>query len=470
MTPELPPFLGRSWWLLDALDADPGVRCPPLEEDIEADVLIVGGGYTGLWTAHRLLELDPGIDVVLLERDICGGGPSGRNGGFCGGLWDLEALSELFGDARAVELLEASLDSVAEIGAWCARQGVDAWYTRGGDLGLATSPAQAGLWQGWLDTVRRLGLGDRVEELSPAEAAARIRLPYAAGGVFTASEATVQPARLARGLRRVVLEQGARIFESTAVTRLEAGPPVRAGTLSGSVRASTAVLAGGAWLASLPAFRRRLTVRGSYIVLSAPAPERLAAIGWTGGEALWNHRASVNYLRTTPDGRIAFGTGGMQPGLARRIGPRFEWDARFVATVARQFRALFPSFANVPLEAAWGGPIDVSGAHLPFVTHLPPGNVLCAAGYTGNGVGPAQLAGTILARLALDIDDELTRLPIVGFEPRRLPPEPIRSLGALAANEAILRKDAAEDDGGRPGRLTDAVARLPRRLGYNLGP
>jgi glycine/D-amino acid oxidase-like deaminating enzyme len=236
------------------------------------------------------------------------------------------------------------------------------------------------------------------------------------------------------------------------------------------VHAGTVVLAGGAWLASLPSFRRRLTLRGSYIVLTAPAPDRLAEIGWTGGEAVWNHRASVNYLRTTPDGRIAFGTGGMQPGLARRIGERFEWDARFVAEVARQFRAMFPSFAAVPLEAAWGGPIDVSGAHLPFVRRLPPGNVLCAAGYTGNGVGPSQLVGAILARLALGVDDELARLPIVEFEPKRFPPEPVRSLGALVANEAILRKDAAEDSGRRASMLTDALARLPRRLGYNLGP
>ena len=160
----------------------------------------------------------------------------------------------------------------------------------------------------------------------------------------------------------------------------------------------------------------------------------------------------------------------MQPGLARGIGGRFEWDARLVAEVARQFRALFPTFADVPLEAAWGGPIDVSGAHLPFVLRLPPGDVLRAAGYTGNGVGPTQLVGAILARLVLGIDDELTRLPIVGFEPKRFPPEPIRSIGALVVNEAILRKDAVEDAGTRPHPLTGAVARLPRRLGYNLGP
>jgi glycine/D-amino acid oxidase-like deaminating enzyme len=470
MTRETPPFPGRSWWLLEALAADPGEPCPPLHENVEADVLVVGGGYTGLWTAHRLLELEPTLDVVVLERDICGGGPSGRNGGFCGGLWDLEALVGLFGEEPALALLEASLASVSEIGSWCERHDVDAWYTRGGDLGLATSPAQEGLWRSWLARARRLGLGDRMTELSATEVAERIRLPYAGGGVLTPSEATVQPARLARGLRRVVLGQGARVFESTPVTRLGAGPPALARTPRGTVRAATVVLAGGAWLASLPRFRRRLTVRGSYIVLTAPAPERLAEIGWTGGEAVWNHRASVNYLRTTPDGRIAFGTGGMQPGLARRVGPRFEWERRFVAEVARQFRALFPSFEGVPLEAAWGGPIDVSGAHLPFVLRLPPGNVLCAAGYTGNGVGPTQLAGSILARLALGIDDELTRLPIVGFEPKRFPPEPIRSLGALVANEAILAKNAAEDAGRRPGRLTDAVAGLPRRLGYNLGP
>ena len=467
---EAPPYPGRSFWLLDALQSDPGEPCPPLAEDREADVVIVGGGYTGLWTAHRLLELEPALDVVVLERDICGGGPSGRNGGFLNGFWEsLDSLVELFGAEPALRLARAADESVLDIGAWCERHGVDALYTLRGDLGVATSPAQEGRWRDLVATARRLGAGDEVVELSPDEVAARIRLPHRGGGVLVPTGATVQPARLARGLRRVVLGQGARIYEGSPVVRFRAGPPAAAETPGGVVTARAAVLATNAWLASLRPFRRRLTLRGAYMVITAPAPERLAETGWTGGEGVWNLRPAVNYFRTTPDGRIAFGTGGMQPGLARSIGPGFDWDARFVQEVARQFRRMFPAFRDVPLEAAWGGPIDVSGAHMPFVGSLPPGHVHYAAGYTGNGVGPCHLAGRILARLVLGLEDELTRLPIVGFEPKRFPPEPLRSLGALAVNEAVLRSDRAEDEGRRPSRVAGALARLPRRFGYHLG-
>ncbi len=467
---ELPAAARRSWWLEEALAADPGEPCPPLAGDVEADVVIVGGGYTGLWTAHRLLEREPGLRVALLEREICGGGPSGRNGGFANGFWSsLDSLATLFGDERALELARAADASVRELGTWCERNGVDAWYTFAGDVGVATSPAQEGRWRDLVAAATRLGVPDAVVELAAEAVAARIRLPHPGGGVHVPSGAIVQPARLVRGLRRVVLAQGARIHEGSPVVRFQAGPPAIARTAAGSVRAPVAVLAANAWLAAEKPFRRRLAVRATYMVITEPAPERLAEIGWTGGEGVWNFRAALNYLRTTPDGRIAFGTGGMQPGLAPGVGPAYDWDARCVAEVAAQFRRLFPSFRDVPLEAAWGGPIDVSGAHLPFVVTLPPGSVHVAAGYTGNGVGPCHLTGQILARLALGVDDELTRLPLVGFEPKRFPPEPLRSLSAFAVNRAALRRDAADDAGRRPGRLDEALARLPGRLGYHLG-
>jgi hypothetical protein len=152
------------------------------------------------------------------------------------------------------------------------------------------------------------------------------------------------------------------------------------------------------------------------------------------------------------------------------VAPSFDWDARLVAEVARQFRRMFPAFGDVPLEAAWGGPIDVSGAHLVFVDELAPKGVHVAVGYTGNGVGPCHLVGKILARRVLGIEDELTRLPIVGFCPKGFPPEPLRSLGGFAVNEAVLRLCAAEDVGAAVGPATSFAARLPRRLGYLLGP
>ncbi|MEX0753662.1 MAG: FAD-binding oxidoreductase [Actinomycetota bacterium] len=470
-SPDLPPDQGRSWWLREALEDDPGTSCPPIEGDHEADVVIVGGGYTGMWTAWNLLERDAGLDIVLLEQDICGGGPSGRNGGFTNGWWtNLESLIELFGPEHAIALCEAGDESTIEIGTWCTSNGVDAWYERSGDLGVATSPAQEGRWIEPVETARRHGHGDKVEELSAAQVAEWISSPVFGGGLRNVVAGTVQPARLARGLRRVLLDKGVRIHEDSPVRRFSPGPPTFAETPAGRVRAGAAVLAVNAWAGHWKQFHSRVTVRGSYIVLSAPAPDLLKEIGWTGGEGLWNFRASVNYVRTTPDGRIAFGAGGMQPDIARRIGPRFSFDPGFVARTTEHFHRMFPTFRDVPIDAAWGGPIDVSGSHMPSFGTLPGTRTHFGFGYTGNGVAPSHLGGKILASLVLGTDDRWSRLPLAGHRPRRFPPEPIRSAGMFVANKAILHKDDVEDAGRHSNRLVNLVATLPRRLGYHLGP
>ncbi len=467
----IPPNDGRSWWLREALAADPGEPCPPLSGDTTADVVILGGGFTGMWTAYHLKESEPSLDVVLLEQDICGGGPSGRNGGFVNSWWSsLGDLAERFGDGAALALCRAGDESVRAIEALCERHEIDAWFTHAGDIGVATSTAALGGWEPNVRAAERVGAGEVLAVLSPEEVRARCDSPAFLGGVFDREAATVQPARLARGLRRVLLERRVRIFERTLVARFGAGRPVVAETPEGSVRGGDAVIALNAWASEWRRFRRLLMVRGSYIVLTAPVPERLEEIGWTGGEGVWDFRAALHYLRTTPDGRIAFGIGGVQPGLAKAIGPRFAYDERAIGICAGDLRRMFPTFRDVPLEAAWGGPIDVAAHHLPFFVTLAPGNVHCGLGYTGNGVGPSHLGGQILAAKALGRVSPLFDLPLVSAEPARFPREPIRSVGAFVVNEAMRRRDEAQDRGERPNPLVDFIAKLPRRLGYDLGP
>ena len=471
--PSLPPDDGRSWWLREAL-AHPefiGDETRRLEEDTTADVVILGGGYTGLWAAYHLKRLDPGVDVVVLEQDICGGGPSGRNGGFVNGYWsDLPHLTHVFGDATALRLCRAAEASVEAIGAFCGEHGVDAWYRADGDLMVAASEAQIGAWGDLVITAERLGLADDFEVLSAERVRALVDCPVFRGGVAGRYGATVQPARLARGLRRVVMEMGVRVHERTPVTRFGVGSPSVAETPAGTVRAGAAVIALNAWVARWKRFRRVITVRGSYIVLTAPAPERIEEIGWTNGAGLSDYRSALHYVRTTPDGRIAFGIGGMQPNLARSIGPRYAYDEAAIRAATADLHRMFPNFADVPIEAGWGGPIDVSGTHLPFFGTLDGGTVHYGFGYTGNGVGPAHLGGRILASRSLGRYDEVLELPIVDTDPLRFPPEPIRSPGALIANHAIRHKDDLEDLGEQPNPIVDFVAKLPRRLGYNLGP
>jgi glycine/D-amino acid oxidase-like deaminating enzyme len=463
----------RSWWLEEALAMPEfaGPDAPPLQGDAAADVVILGGGYTGLWTAWFLKEREPAADVVVLESDICGGGPSGRNGGFCDGWWEkIRDLRDVYGDADALELLMAVGRSPGEIGAWCEANGVDAWFRHGGDLAVATTPLHEGSWERSLETARQLGVQSEYEVLSPDDVRIRCASPVFGGGCLIADAANLHPARLVRGLRRALIERGVRIHERTAVRRMRLGRPVVAETPSGTVTAAEAVIALGAWATWWKPFKPHLTLRGSYIVITAPAPDRLEELGWTGGEAIRDLRTSLHYLRTTADGRIAFGMGGLQPDLARRIDHRYDYEERYARRVARDLYQMFPNFEGVPIEAAWGGPINVSGFVMPFYGTMGHGNVHYGLGYTGNGVAPSHLGGKILAALVTHANDGFTRLAVVGRKPKRFPPEPFRSPGAFLVNAAIRRKDDREVAGKRAGALTRFVAGLPRRLGYKIGP
>ena len=451
----------------EALAAEAGVPCPPLARDGTADVVIVGGGFTGLWTAFHLKQAHPELGVTVLEQDICGGGPSGRNGGFASGWWDeLDGLVKLYGPEPAVRACREISSSIDAIGQFCVEHAVDAWFRKSGYVFAATGPRHELLCGHMVRAAAEVGAPEEMRALTRDEVQARCGSPAFRAGAFMRDGASVQPAILARGLRRVVLGLGVSIHEGTRVLRLESGPA--AVTERGTVRARHAVLAVNAWGVGWPALSRRVVAWSSYIVLTAPAPDRLAAIGWTGGELISDLRQSLRYFRSTRDGRIAFGGGGGRASAA--IGDSFTHDAVAVRQAAEGFRLFFPSWSDVPIEDAWGGPIDVSPTHLPTIGTLEPGNVHYALGYTGNGVAPSHLAGRVLADLAAGADTDLVRLPMVNPRRHLFPPEPLRSWGAAAVRRAIIAYDTAEERGVRPNPLASAVAHLPRRLGYLLGP
>jgi glycine/D-amino acid oxidase-like deaminating enzyme len=480
------PGRQRSFWLREVLGAEPpelaaDIAAPPLRGGERADIAILGGGYTGLWTALRLTELAPGARIVILEADICGGGPSGRNGGFVTGWWDeLPGLIARFGDNEAVRIARAVDESVEGIGTWTAANGVDAAYRHDGFLLASASPAQDGAWTEAVNACARLEHADRWRALTRDEVEARVRSPVFREGAFMPGAATVQPAALARGLRRVALERGVVIHERTTAHRLgrsrAVGPgPVTIATLSaegdGTLVADQVVVALNAWAAGWPAFGRRLVTWSSYVVLTEPIPDRLAEIGWTGGEGVADARFTLHYARTTADGRIAIGGGGGRAGAGGRIGNAFTHDMGSARRAAEGLRRWFPGLADVRIEDAWGGPIDITDDHRPWFGTLPGGRIHFGLGYSGNGVAPSVLGGRILAALAAGRkDDEAASLPIVGATPRAFPPEPFRYLGARAFREAILRREIAEEAGHRPNRLVAAISRLPRRFGYHLGP
>ena len=293
-------------------------------------------------------------------------------------------------------------------------------------------------------------------------------------GAFMPGAGTVQPAALARGLRRVALERGVVIHERTRVERFEAGPGRRRPPAegAGTVLADQVVVALNAWAAGWRPFGRRLVTWSSYVVLTEPIPDVLAEIGWTGGEGIADSRFTLHYGRPTADGRIALGGGGGRAGFGGRIGRAFTSDAGSARRAAEGLRRWFPQLADVRIEDAWGGPIDIDDYHRPWFGTLPGGRVHFGLGYSGNGVAPSVLGGRVLASLALGRDDEWTSLPLVGERatPRAFPPEPFRYVGARAFREAIGIRERAEEAGRTANPVVREISRLPRRFGYHLGP
>ena len=286
----------RSLWLEEALAGREDAA--PLEGPASADVAIIGGGYIGLWTALRLKQSSPDLDVVVLEADICGGGASGRNGGFALSWWaKLPSLVKLAGESGALQVCRESSDAVTELGEFASANGIDCDYRAGGWLWTARTDAQLGAWEGTVELAERLG-ADAFERLSPDEISRRAGSPQHLAGVLERTAATVQPAALVRGLRRVALEQGVRIHEHTVVRRIDRGG-MRVETGGGSVEAGKIVIANNAWGASIRELRRLLVVVSSDIVATAPIPERLAEIGWTGGECITDCQQMIDYYRTT---------------------------------------------------------------------------------------------------------------------------------------------------------------------------
>jgi glycine/D-amino acid oxidase-like deaminating enzyme len=448
---------GSVFWLQDAEDH---AVSPPLEGATTADVCVVGGGFAGLWTAYELVSLDPSLDVVLIEARRCGYGASGRNGGWVTSWYDeLAELEERFGPAQAAWLADRSSWAIDRLEEVCGIESIDAHLRRAGALVCATAPAQTGAWDRQVAAGARLGTPGFLTPVEGEELRARTGSPVLTGGVALTDAAAIQPARLVRGLRRALLARGVRIFEGTPMTDVRGGEPATVVAPGGHVQAGAVVLALGAWAARLRDLRRAVVPVGSHIVLTEPVPERIAALGWTGGELLGDTRLLVHYAQVTRDGRIAFGRGGGAIGAAGHVLARHFTDPDTVRTVADGFRRWFPQLADVALTHSWGGAVDRAPGHLPFAGDVAE-NVGYVTGFSGNGVGPSVLLGRIAARRALGVRDEYTDNAITGGPPSYLPPEPLRILGGVVVRDAVRRAEGAEERGERPDRVSAALRSL----------
>ena len=450
----------RGFWYAQALDQDCHLA-PSLKGNEQADVCIIGGGFLGLWSAIRLKQAHPDKRIVIVERDRCGSGASGRNGGIATNWWaKYLSVMSICGEKEARRICEAAESAIDEIGSFCAEHGIDAQYRKDGWLWTASNQRQVNSWKVLTDSLEEHGVNP-FQPRSREEVRRRTGSARMMGGIFDPNAATVQPAMLARGLRRVALKLGVVIYEKTPLTTLERSDEPVVHTEHGSIRAKKVVVAMNAWGAQFPELRRMIAIMSSDMVATAPVKERLDQIGFSGGECVTDSRTVLNYYRNTPDGRIVFGKPLGQFAFAGRIGDLYERPTPAADRVAAEMRSFYPQLSDVPIISSWTGPIDRAMKGLPNFGQLgghP--NIVFGIGFSGNGVGTTVFASRIIKSLVEGANDEWSNCGLVNQKLKLFPPEPFRFIGAHLVRDALVRKESLEDQNRDASALTSKLASL----------
>ncbi len=438
-----------------------------LNNEIQASICIVGGGYTGLWSAIKLKEAEPELDITILEANLCGSGASGRNGG-CMLTWSTKypSLARLFGEAEAKRLVSASEAAVFEIENFCATHNIDCEIRVDGTYYTASNASQIGnmdnivaqlkqqninSWQTCpLDKVRRhTGSSTHLE------------------GLFSPAAGSIQPAKLARGLKTVAEKLGIKVFEHSPMIELIEGAPALIKTAKGSVTADKVILATNAWMPrQFKEFSRSVTLVSSDMLITKPIPSLLKTIGLDNGCAVVDSRTFVHYYRTTEDGRLMMGKGGNMFAYGNKVSCAFDQASRYQPILKKALKRFFPNIHWNQVEKTWTGPSDRSVSGFPFFGYLRNHkNIIYGLGYSGNGVVQTYIGAEIIRSLTLNRDDPWSRSGLAQGPRGQFPPEPVRWLGAMTVRQAIRRKEFAEDNNRKPRWIDCQLAKFAASAG-----
>jgi glycine/D-amino acid oxidase-like deaminating enzyme len=450
---------GTSLWHATLPDEERASR-PPLRGDLATDVAIIGAGYTGLWTALALVRAEPTLRVVVCEAEVAGFGASGRNGGWCSSFFagSRDATAHRAGREGVIAMQRAMFATVDEIESVIETEQIGCDWARGGTIDVATRPAHLVRLRRELEELRAYGFGDGdYRWLEPDESRAVIGCTPNLGALFSSHCAAIHPAKLARGLARLVERLGVTIYEGTRVTAIEPG---RLRTTHGDVRADIVVRATEAFTPALPGKERALVPIYSLMIATEPLPASFwDAAGLADRPTFTDARHMVIYGQRTADDRIAFGGRGAPYHFGSRVRPAYDVNKRVFTALHNTLRELFPALGGAEITHHWGGAVAVPRDWYPSVGFDPATRIAWAGGYVGDGVSTTNLAGRTIADLALGRDTELVRLPWVGHRSPRWEPEPLRWLGVNGARMLVDSIDRAEARGREPKRRLRAFER-----------
>ncbi|KGK00350.1 FAD-dependent oxidoreductase [Thalassotalea sp. ND16A] len=438
----------QPFWFEQALKSVELPEIAKLNKNISADVCIVGGGYTGLWTAIKIKQQAPEQRVVLIEKGVCGQGASGRNGGcMLTFATKFQSLIRFFGLAEAIRLVQASEQAVDDIASFCQHNHIDAEVKVDGCIYTATNQPQARSLTQPIDLLSQHGINNW-QQLSTEQVIKQSGSSANLAGIASHAGGSVHPGKLVLGLVKHALSIGIEIFQHTEYQDIQYGELAIIKTNAAKIIAKKVVFAINAWMGKhFKRFNRHITLVSSDMLITQPMPELLEDIGLVHGKAIADSRIFVHYYRTTQDGRLMLGKGGNMFAFNNRMLPAFEQPSQYRPMLEQAFTRFFPTLPNA-VERTWTGASDRSTTGLPFFGSLSAdNNVFYGLGYSGNGVVQSFLGGDILSSMALSLDNAWTQSPMAKGPLGRFPPEPIRYLGANLVKHSVLRKERAEDQG-----------------------
>lgn len=457
-TSSAPPgATGPGFWLAGAPDSVE----PPLVGQSRADIAIIGGGFTGLWTAIRLLDADPGLKVTILEMERVGFGASGRNGGFCDaslthGL--ANGIAHFPSEVRQLEL--EGRRNLAELVAFVRSEGIDCALEETGSMSVADQPYQVAELRDFVALAA--DYGTTIEFLDRERLASEIHSPVFEAGALSGPDQTVMldPARLARGLKGAAMRRGARIHERSRVVSLKRGAGhVRVRTATGAtLRAQHVVVATSAYSGWVGRLGRLFVPVYDYVLVSDPlTDEQQAAIGWHRRMGISDAGNQFHYFRLTADNRILWGGYDAVYHLGSRVDPALDQRPATFQRLEQHFFRAFPQLAGLRFPWRWGGAIDTTSRFTATFGQSMGGRMTYALGYTGLGVGAARWAGGIVRDLLLDPDADRLRMEIVRSAPFPFPSEPGRWLAVQAVRRELDRADANDGRRGLLLRTLDSI-------------
>ena len=446
----------QSLWAEDSLKWE----FAEIDQDETFDIVIVGGGYSGLWTAHHLLDLNPNLSVAIVDARQPGFGASGRNGGWCSAFspMSLEAVAAQSDRQGAIDLQNALVTSVDEIGAYIASSGIDCGWHKGGTMSFASNQLQLQRITENVRMSRDFGYDDSfVDFLSPSQAEDRVRIHGSHGASYSPHCAALNPAQLVDGLVRQLSARNVRFFGSTRV--MEINPhQISAKTVKGTVslHAKWIVRATEGFTARIKQYRRDVAPLYSYMIATEPLSEaQWSEIGWANRETVSDGRNLVIYVQRTEDGRIAFGGRGAPYKFASRIGSNFDNNPKIHSLIEKSMREMFPSLVDVPITHRWGGALGVHRDWFASVKVDHKTHIATLGGYVGDGVAFSYVAAKEVARSIVGEDLRERPLPIVNHISPRWEPEPIRYVGINSILRLTERADETERRTGRKNRFVN---------------